>query len=174
MRHTLVDKLDEIQNKKNLSEEEKDALYLKLFEEWRARNSILNDVIDGDTTFAIKFGEMQGKVGGIRLFTPNYGCYYRDELADVIGNFYPDALNSVFANPVSLGGIGAGFGILLDLVMEKKLSRREYLQKIFWYFGALSGFALGSALSANRADMLKLAEENAHYADSVIRRIYKK
>ena len=178
---SLVVRLEEIKRISPTIDVDRVKEYKKAFDEFSERNSLVERVIKGETTFLAE-AERAIQVLGGNPYLPDYvdknDIANFQELVDAIGHPHPIVINNyinLLGNPV-VGGIGFGsliyYLVRIDGQSKENMSRRNFL--LIPLLGAAVGAGVGSFGSQLRSEVKHSARENAVYADSIVQELYKK
>jgi len=178
MSGTLYGQLNAIENLSDNVTFDKKKGYLEIFESWRQRNSLVENVVRGERTFSTEFKNIYEMIGEEKSFLPFYlNSEDKKRLEDIsqcIGYSLHDYSNNF--ETLSLNPIGVAAGVvsitsLFTIGPLYKMDRRGFL-KLVASFGLVGGI-FGGIISLNREAVLEILEENASYLDTKVKELYK-
>jgi len=158
------------------------------FEKWRKTVSLVDDVIEGKTSFYQEVRRYTGPKG--QVWYPHFrkidkdrfiqtetcvGNFYGGHRGDVFGAHFFDALGNPVGMPIATTGVvAAGSEIAirtLEKNTQKKIPRRELLKLFLSGTAALTALA-GARISMGRYELWEEAEKNAMTLDYLRGRLY--
>ena len=155
------------------------------FEEYRKKNTLLEDVIQGkgDTTFLKEVNKYTRPRS--KAYHPHLERIDPDRLKDTekcVGDFYEGNLINIVGNPVTTtlatGAFAYGGLDLLRVLagegIKKKITRRNFLKLTIGLTGSFAGIAgvLGASGSYHKVEQYKKAEQNAKVLDCLVEKLY--
>lgn len=186
MSTNLIYELKAIERMPNYVDVDKTKVHLEVFEEWKNRNSLVDRVIRGETSFSAEFGIAAQKLDGVKPLIPHYvGDSFRQgiqELEEAIGIFSRHDFFNIVNNPISMGAMGVIPAWFVEnhierrdkekqyLDMKRRISRRAFTVGVLGAFGA-SGGLYQAVLNY---DSFSRARENAAYLDTKIKELYRR
>jgi len=180
MAETLVQTIKDIENLSPDTGANKAELINSVWEKWKAKNKIVSNRSEGETTFLKEYQIAYDAYDNYRTFAPySVPKGFEENLVDLnacIGtSALPEGTYSYLMNPAGVGaifavaaaGVDVGFNALFK--NPKKMNRREFFKEGAKYGGAaaLLGILFGSAISGATNNSIENVKENAIYLDDI-------
>ena len=151
----------------------KDDSYYQVFEATRKENKLLEEVVQGTTSFSKSLAEITSSIKGVNTLIPStFKEKYEGQMKDLSNalGYWADNGETLAINPV--GGVVFAGVICMPTAnyLEPKMSRRRFLT----FLGASAAVGIGTTLpfSGLRQSEVQKAELRAEYCDNLVQRLY--